>query len=77
MEHLSPREYVVVRLVAMGNSDREIAQKLRLSLRTIENTLASIGSKLGLTTREQVAAALPKSICRPAPAEPAASKGTA
>lgn len=69
MEHLSPREYVVVRLVAMGNSDRDIAQKLRLSLRTIENTLASICSKLGLETREQVAAALPKTIGRLAPHE--------
>lgn len=64
MEHLSPREYVVVRLIAMGNSDREIAEKLRLSVRTIESTLASVYSKLGLTTREQVAAALPKATTR-------------
>ncbi len=65
MEHLSPREYVVVRLVAMGNSDPEIARKLRLSVRTIENTLASVYSKLGITTREQVASVLPKAIMRP------------
>ena len=48
MEQLSPREYVVLRLVAMGNSDREIAGKLRLSVRTIQNTLASACSKLGV-----------------------------
>lgn len=64
MEHLSLREYVVVRLVAMGNSDREIAGKLRLSVRTIENTLASAYSKLGITAREQVASVLPKAIHR-------------
>ena len=62
MEHLSPREYVVVRLVAMGNSDREIAGKLRLSVRTIESTLASACLKLGITAREQVACVLPKAI---------------
>lgn len=60
MEHLSPREYVVARLVVMGNSDGEIARKLRLSVRTIENTLASVCSKLGVSTREQVAAVFPK-----------------
>ncbi|HET9095449.1 MAG TPA: LuxR C-terminal-related transcriptional regulator [Candidatus Baltobacteraceae bacterium] len=60
MEHLSPREYVVARLVVMGNSDGEIARKLRLSVRTIENTLASVYSKLGVSTREQVAVAFPK-----------------
>lgn len=65
MEHLSPREYVVVRLVAMGNSDWQIARKLRLSVRTIENTLASVYSKLGITAREQVASVLPKAINRP------------
>lgn len=60
MEHLSPREYIVARLIAMGNTDREIAQKLRLSVRTIESVLASICSKLGISTREQVALLLPK-----------------
>lgn len=66
MEHLSPREYVVVRLIAMGNSDEEIARKLRLSVRTIENTLSSIYSKLGISAREQVGSMLPKFIPRSA-----------
>ena len=64
MEHLSPREYVVVRLIAMGNSDEDIARKLRLSVRTIENTLTSIYSKLGISTREQVASVLPRATKR-------------
>lgn len=65
MEQLSPREYIVVRLIAMGNSDMEIARKLRLSLRTIENTLASVYSKLEISGREHIAAALPNVIKRP------------
>jgi DNA-binding NarL/FixJ family response regulator len=60
MEHLSPREYIVARLVSMGNTDREIAQKLRLSVRTIESVLASVYSKLEISTREQLASLLPK-----------------
>jgi DNA-binding NarL/FixJ family response regulator len=64
MEYLSPREYVVVRLVSMGNSDAEIARKLRLSVRTIENTLVTIYSKMGISAREQVASMLPRAIKR-------------
>lgn len=66
MEHLSPREYVVVRLIAMGNSDEEIARKLRLNVSTIEKTLLSIYSKLGLSAREQIRSVLPKAVSRSA-----------
>ena len=37
---LSPRERDVVKLVATGLSNPQVAEKLKLSVKTIENTLA-------------------------------------
>jgi predicted ATPase/DNA-binding CsgD family transcriptional regulator len=51
---LTPREREVAGLVAMGKTNREIAEQLVLSKRTVEKHVANILSKLGLTSRTQI-----------------------
>ena len=53
---LSPREQEVLRLVAAGLSDREIADALCISPKTVGNHVSSILAKLGATTRAAAAA---------------------
>jgi DNA-binding CsgD family transcriptional regulator len=60
---LSKREREVAELLATGLSNREIAQRLYLSERTVDNHVHHILDKLGFDSRVQVAtwlAALPK-----------------
>jgi DNA-binding NarL/FixJ family response regulator len=52
---LTRRELEVVRLVAMGNTSREIARELFLSPRTVESHVASILLKLDCRTRTDAA----------------------
>ncbi|HXD72577.1 MAG TPA: response regulator transcription factor [Vicinamibacterales bacterium] len=51
---LSPREEQVVRLVALGHSNKEIAAQLNVSVKTIEAHKANAGQKLGLASRADV-----------------------
>jgi DNA-binding NarL/FixJ family response regulator len=51
---LSPREEEVLRLVALGHSNKEIAATLGVSVKTIEAHKANAGQKLGLTGRADV-----------------------
>ena len=53
---LSPRERVVLRLVARGMSNREIARELNLSERTVAHHLTAIFNKLGVASRTAAAA---------------------
>ena len=53
---LSPREEEVAALVAEGLTNRQIAQRLVISERTAQNHVQHILTKLGFTTRGQVAA---------------------
>lgn len=53
---LSPRELEVVRQVAGGKSNREIAESLFIARSTVERHVANILSKLGFHTRVQIAA---------------------
>jgi DNA-binding CsgD family transcriptional regulator len=53
---LTARECEVVRLIARGLSNREIAETLVISERTVEAHTSHIRGKLGLTSRIQVAA---------------------
>jgi two-component system response regulator NreC len=48
---LSEREVEVLRLIALGHTNNEIAEQLYLSVRTIESHRSHIQQKLGLTTR--------------------------
>lgn len=48
---LSPRETDVLRLIALGYTSAEIAQKLHLSRRIVETHRSRIHTKLGLKTR--------------------------
>ncbi len=45
---LSPREQDVLALVAEGRSNRSVAGRLRLSVKTVEGQVATVFSKLGL-----------------------------
>jgi DNA-binding CsgD family transcriptional regulator/tetratricopeptide (TPR) repeat protein len=53
---LTPRELQVARLIAVGRSNKEIAAELVISQRTAENHVEHILTKLGFTSRAQVAA---------------------
>lgn len=57
-ERLTRREREVAGLAAAGESNKEIAAKLYLSARTVENHLQSAHTKLGVTGREQLAEAI-------------------
>jgi DNA-binding CsgD family transcriptional regulator len=52
---LSPREREVAEQVALGHSNREIADALIVGERTVETHVANIMSKLGLSSRRQIA----------------------
>jgi two-component system response regulator NreC len=51
---LSPRETDVLRLMALGHTNREIGEQLELSVRTVETHRAHIQQKLGLATRPEL-----------------------
>lgn len=53
---LSARELDVVRVVAAGATNREIAQALFISLSTVKTHLESIHAKLGVRNRLEIAA---------------------
>ncbi|UNS96107.1 AAA family ATPase [Streptomyces tubbatahanensis] len=56
---LSPREAEVARLVALGRTNREIAEVLFLSPRTVEQHVARVLRKLNVASRAQVATTRP------------------
>ncbi|MEI8307815.1 MAG: response regulator transcription factor [Chloroflexales bacterium] len=55
VDHLTPREMDVLRLVAKGMSNKEIADTLIISEKTSKTHLSNILSKLHLADRTQVA----------------------
>ena len=58
VEALTPSERRVAELAADGLSNREIAQHLFVSRKTVENHLGNVYSKLDLSSRSQLPAAL-------------------
>jgi pimeloyl-ACP methyl ester carboxylesterase/DNA-binding CsgD family transcriptional regulator len=55
---LTDRELDVLRLVGRGDDNRQVAQQLSLSVRTVERHLTSVYAKLGLSGRSARAAAV-------------------
>jgi two-component system response regulator NreC len=51
---LSPRETDVLKLMALGHTNREIGEQLSLSVRTVETHRAHIPQKLGLSSRPEL-----------------------
>ncbi len=51
---LSPRETEVLKLMALGHTNREIAEQLSLSVRTVETHRSHIQQKLGLGSRPEL-----------------------
>lgn len=51
---LTPREVDVLRLLVRGNTNRQIATLLGLSIRTVENHRANLMGKLGLSSRVEL-----------------------
>jgi two-component system response regulator NreC len=52
--HLSPRELEVLRLIALGFTNSEVAEQLFLSVRTVESHRAHVQDKLGVKTRHEL-----------------------
>lgn len=57
---LTRREQDIVELAVQGLTDREIAQRLMVSVRTVEGHLYRTYVKLGVRSRDELDAALPK-----------------
>ena len=55
-DHLSDRELQVLRLIALGHTNTDIAEQLFLSVRTIESHRAHIQHKVQHTSRAELAA---------------------
>ena len=58
LDELTPQELQIGQLAAKGLSNREIAQQLYLSHRTVESHLYRVFPKLGVTSRAQLVGAL-------------------
>jgi LuxR family maltose regulon positive regulatory protein len=56
VEQLSPRELVVLQLIAAGDSNRTIAGKLFITLSAVKKHTANIYGKLGVNSRTQAIA---------------------
>ena len=54
MDGLTAREREVLRLVALGHTSREIADRLVLSVRTVEAHRARIQARLAVSSRSEL-----------------------
>src|SRR5690606_32139642 len=59
---LTPQERIVARLAAEGHTNREVAEELYISVKTVEHHLSRVYAKLGVQGRVQMAAALPAAL---------------
>ena len=55
IEKLTKREIEVLKLLAVGMYNKEVAEKLGISERTVKNHVSSIFKKIGVTDRTQAA----------------------
>ena len=56
LERLSPREREIARLIGQGRSNRQIAEMLVLSVKTVESHVKNVFTKLQVGTRAEIAA---------------------
>jgi two-component system response regulator NreC len=54
VDELTPRERDIVQLIALGHTNREIADRLVLSVRTVETHRARIQQRLGVSSRAEL-----------------------
>lgn len=59
------REHEVAILVAQGMSNREIAEAVSLSVRTVEGHIYRASCKAGVVTRAELASVINRSVCAP------------
>lgn len=59
---LTPRERLIARLVMAGRTNRQVAEELFISVKTVEHHLSRLYSKLGVSTRAQMAATLAQEL---------------
>jgi DNA-binding CsgD family transcriptional regulator len=71
---LTRRETEIARLAATGLPSRVIAERLVIAVRTVDNTLGAVYTKLGLGGRNELSTALVRSTCRPTAAPEALSE---
>jgi DNA-binding NarL/FixJ family response regulator len=70
-DRLSRREREVLRFVAEGHTNQQIADRLHLSVKTIETYRARVGEKLGLRSRADIVRyALDTGLISPGPTPP-------
>jgi DNA-binding CsgD family transcriptional regulator len=53
-EPLTTREQEVALMISEGHTSREVADRLRLSVRTVDNHLAHVFTKLGIVSRAEL-----------------------
>jgi DNA-binding NarL/FixJ family response regulator len=53
-KELTPREEEVLRLIAQGHSNKEIARQLNIAVKTVESHKANLMQKLELRTRTEI-----------------------
>jgi two-component system response regulator NreC len=53
-DELSERERDVLRLIALGHTNAEVAEQLYISIRTVESHRAHIQQKLSLSSRAEL-----------------------
>jgi DNA-binding NarL/FixJ family response regulator len=53
--HLTPRERQILRAVARGLGNRQIAQEFGISEQTIKNQMSTLFQKVGVSSRVQLA----------------------
>ncbi len=60
VDSLTPAEHQVAMLAARGQSNREIAQQLYVTRRTVETHLTHVFQKLDIASRDDLATRLPE-----------------